>query len=252
MLMKEKKKKFKLFDSDDEEEKEEGDFEKEITKEEQENNKIEMEAKLELEDEKNREEKATLMKDYKEDDNKKIWNPSNRWRFIKGTWKNSRKDYIELLEKDLSKYYGYLPELIKVFMEFFSIPELIEFLEASEAPRPLTIRTNSLKMKRRDLAQKLISRGINLDPLAKWTKTGLKVYDSSVPIGATPEYLSGQYMLQGASSFLPVMALAPKPNEKILDMCSAPGGKSTYISALMKKIQVFFFLMILIKKELMV
>lgn len=47
--------------------------------------------------------------------------------------------------------------------------------------------------------------------------------------GATPEYLSGQYMLQGASSFLPVMALSPQEGELILDMSSAPGGKTTYI-----------------------
>ncbi len=36
-------------------------------------------------------------------------------------------------------------------------------------------------------------------------------------------------MLQGGSSFLPVMALAPQEGEKILDMASAPGGKTTYI-----------------------
>jgi ribosomal RNA methyltransferase Nop2 len=36
-------------------------------------------------------------------------------------------------------------------------------------------------------------------------------------------------MLQGASSFLPVMALAPQPSERVLDMCAAPGGKATYI-----------------------
>lgn len=47
--------------------------------------------------------------------------------------------------------------------------------------------------------------------------------------GATPEYLTGQYMLQSASSFIPVLALDPQPGERILDMCAAPGGKSTYI-----------------------
>ena len=41
-------------------------------------------------------------------------------------------------------------------------------------------------------------------------------------------------MIQSASSFLPVMALAPQPDERVLDMASAPGGKTSHIAALMK------------------
>ncbi len=52
---------------------------------------------------------------------------------------------------------------------------------------------------------------------------GLVAFASPVPIGATPEYLAGHYILQSASSFLPVMALAPQPNERVLDMCASPG-----------------------------
>ncbi|KAJ1356545.1 rRNA (cytosine-C5-)-methyltransferase nop2 [Parelaphostrongylus tenuis] len=81
---------------------------------------------------------------------------------------------------------------------------------------------------------------MNIDPAAPWTKVGLVVYDSQVPIGATPEYLAGHYMIQGLSSLLPVMALAPQPGDRVLDMCAAPGGKTSHIAGLMKNSGVLF------------
>ncbi|KXJ69146.1 uncharacterized protein LOC109415102 [Aedes albopictus] len=152
----------------------------------------------------------------------------------------SRSEYMELLCKDLCIYYSYNEFFMQLLMKLFSPNELLEFLEASEVQRPLTIRTNSLKTRRRDLAQALINRGVNLDPIGKWSKEGLVVYTSQVPLGATPEYLAGHYMIQGASSMLPVIALGPEENERILDMCAAPGGKSSHIAALMKNTGVLF------------
>ncbi|CAK9803330.1 Probable 28S rRNA (cytosine-C(5))-methyltransferase [Anthophora quadrimaculata] len=152
----------------------------------------------------------------------------------------SRSEYMDLLRQDLCTYYSYNTFLMEKLMQIFPLDELLEFLEASEVQRPMTIRTNTLKTRRRDLAEALINRGVNLDPVGKWTKIGLVVYSSQVPMGATPEYLAGHYILQGASSFLPVMALDPKENERILDMCAAPGGKSSHIAALMKNTGVLF------------
>ncbi|XP_055532799.1 probable 28S rRNA (cytosine(4447)-C(5))-methyltransferase [Wyeomyia smithii] len=153
---------------------------------------------------------------------------------------HSRAEYIDLLCKDLCVYYSYNDFLMQLLVKLFAPNQLLEFLEASEIQRPLTVRTNSLKIRRRDLAQAMINRGVNLDPLGKWTKEGLVVYSSQVPLGATPEYLAGYYMIQGASSMLPVISLAPEENERILDLCAAPGGKSSHIAALMKNTGVLF------------
>jgi len=65
----------------------------------------------------------------------------------------SRSEYISLLRKDLCTYYSYNEFLMEKLMELFSLQELTEFLEASEVQRPLTVRVNSLKTRRRDLAQ---------------------------------------------------------------------------------------------------
>lgn len=146
----------------------------------------------------------------------------------------NRREYRSLLMSDLCKHYEYNEFLMGELMEIMPYGELIDLLDAQETRRPVTIRANSLKTRRRDLAQTLINRGVNLDPIGKWSKVGLVVYNTSVPLGATPEYLAGHYMLQGASSFIPVMALHPKPGERVLDMCAAPGGKSAYLAALMK------------------
>ena len=146
----------------------------------------------------------------------------------------SRSEYVDQLVSDISELHGYLPELVDYFLSMFGPSETLEFVEASDRPRPLVVRTNTLKARRKDLASALMKRGVSLDPLAAWSKVGLKIMESPVPIGATPEYLSGHYMLQSAASMCPVMALAPQPSERCLDMSAAPGGKTSYMAQLMK------------------
>jgi ribosomal RNA methyltransferase Nop2 len=147
----------------------------------------------------------------------------------------ARTEYIAQLSSDMAELFGYLPELVDYFLTMFNPSETLEFLEASDTARPMVIRTNTLKTRRKDLAASLLKRGVTLDPLANWSKVGLKITASPIPVGATPEYLSGQYMLQSAASFCPVLALNPSPgNELVLDMSAAPGGKTSYLAQLMR------------------
>jgi 25S rRNA (cytosine2870-C5)-methyltransferase len=152
----------------------------------------------------------------------------------------SRAEYTSLLLSDICIYYGYTPYLAEKLLSLFNPLEAFAFFEANESPRPVVLRTNTLRTNRRTLAQALINRGVVLEPVGKWSKVGLQVFESAVPLGATPEYLAGHYIIQAASSFLPVMALAPQPHERILDMAAAPGGKTTHISALMRNTGTIF------------
>ena len=152
----------------------------------------------------------------------------------------SRSEYVTQLLKDICAYYGYSEYLADKLFHLFPPREAFAFFEASESARPVVIRTNTLRTHRRDLAQALINRGVTLEPVGKWSKVGLQVFESQVPLGATPEYLSGHYILQAASSFLAVMALEPQENERVLDMAAAPGGKTTHMAAMMKNTGCIF------------
>ena len=152
----------------------------------------------------------------------------------------SRDDYTQALLKDICAYYGYSPFLASKLYSLFPPQEALAFFDANETPRPMVIRTNTLRTHRRDLAHSLINRGVTLEPVGKWSKVGLQIFESQVPLGATPEYLAGHYILQAASSFLPVMALAPQEHERVLDMAAAPGGKSTHMAALMRNTGCIF------------
>ena len=90
----------------------------------------------------------------------------------------SRPDYLEELKNDVCAAYDYNKDLVELLLDFFPPSEALDFIEANENQRPMTIRTNTLKTKRKDLAKTLIQRGVNLDPVAEWSKVGLKIYDS--------------------------------------------------------------------------
>ena len=60
----------------------------------------------------------------------------------------SRSDYMQLLTSDLCACYGYNADLIELFLSLFSPAEALEFLEANETARPITVRTNTLKTRR--------------------------------------------------------------------------------------------------------
>ncbi len=61
-------------------------------------------------------------------------------------------------------------------------------------------------------------------------ETGGFYYDASAPYGKHPYHEAGLYYIQESSAMAPVSFLDPKPGDRVLDLCAAPGGKSTQIA----------------------
>jgi len=136
-------------------------------------------------------------------------------------------------QKQLAERYGYLEETIKRFIELFGIEETKEMLRAYQKKPQPTIRINTLKISPFELKKRLELKGFSLTQ-SQWYKEGFHVKFEPISLGATTEYLSGFYFIQSAASWLPPLLLDPQPNQFIIDLAAAPGGKTTHIAQLMK------------------
>ncbi len=105
-----------------------------------------------------------------------------------------------------------------------------EFSAACARPLPTTIRTNTLCIRPDALQARLARRGFTLVPYP-----GIPELFRVTPNGVakTIEHWLGLFYIQEATQVLPVNALSPRPGETVLDMCAAPGGKTTQIAAAM-------------------
>ena len=98
------------------------------------------------------------------------------------------------------------------------------FLESLERPRAVALRFNPLKGEVPELP--FVGEPVPWEPQGYY-------YDPEARPGLHPYHEAGVYYLQEASAMSAVALLDPQPGEKILDLCAAPGGKSTQIAGRM-------------------
>ena len=123
--------------------------------------------------------------------------------------------------------------MIERYIQFLGLDETLKLLEANERPLIPSIRVNTLKISVLELKKRLEKKGNELKPI-EWIPYGFNIVKESSNLGSSHEFLQGYYYLQNIASMLSAIILDPKPNDIVIDMCAAPGSKSTHLAQLME------------------
>ena len=105
------------------------------------------------------------------------------------------------------------------------------FAAALGRPLPATIWTNSLRATPERLVAWLARDGVEVEPIL-WCPGAFRLPEGSRP-GKSLAYISGWYHIQEEAALIPVVLLDPRPGERLLDLCAAPGNKTVQAAVLM-------------------
>ena len=129
--------------------------------------------------------------------------------------------------KYLSVKYSYAPWIIEMWLEYYSKSFVEELLAAGNETPPMTIRLNWLRVMKPDLMRKLKERGYEVEE-GSICQNAINVKGSKLL--DTELYKLGMFTPQDESSMLVAEKLDPKHGDIVMDVCAAPGGKTTAIA----------------------
>ena len=158
--------------------------------------------------------------------------------FINGILRNvirQKEEIGKVKTKDDVDYlaikYSYDQWMIKNWMAHFGKEFTEELLEANNERPNIYLRTNTLKITRDELIKKLTEQNIKVSKV-NVVEEAIKV-EHLKDIENNELYKEGLFTVQDVSSMLVGKVMNPKENSLVLDVCSAPGGKTTHMATLM-------------------
>lgn len=133
---------------------------------------------------------------------------------------------------ELAYTYSFEPWLIRLFIKQYGEEDTIKILNGLNLTPKVTVRVNSLKSNFDEVFEELEESGYNIEegyicPEAISIKGGKSVENNKV-------FNEGKITVQDESAMLVAPLLDIIPGETVLDLCSAPGGKTTHISELLE------------------
>ncbi len=131
--------------------------------------------------------------------------------------------------KYVSVIFSHPQWLVERWLKRYGLKETMELCRVNLTPPPTVLRVNTLVTTRDALIEELEKEGIKAKP-TRFSPVGVEVLERS---RGRLKPTDRRYYIQDEASQLIPLLLSPEEGEKILDVCSAPGGKATHIAQLM-------------------
>ena len=122
---------------------------------------------------------------------------------------------------------------VKYCFKLLGRDEALRFLEKSADVTPAYVRLNTLKAPQEALLKRLEDEKIVLEKVPQLKHT-YKLIETGKPLTRTQSFSQGLFYIQDKASCLAAEIADPKPDSTVLDVCAAPGSKTTYLAQLME------------------
>jgi len=143
-------------------------------------------------------------------------------------WPDAQRETVRYL----SVRYSHPEWMIQRWLKRWGLEETEALCQANNEPALTWIRTNTLKISREALMDRLIREGITVE-LGIRVQESLKIQNFGA-LDQLETFGEGLFTVQDESSQLVAHVVAPTPGQRVLDACSAPGGKTTHLAQLMQ------------------
>ncbi|MBR0089791.1 MAG: 16S rRNA (cytosine(967)-C(5))-methyltransferase RsmB [Clostridia bacterium] len=151
--------------------------------------------------------------------------------FVNGVLRNAAKTEIEYptdKTEYLSVKYSFPKEICQKWINDFGYDFTEEMFKAFSEPSCLTLRPNTLKTTSDELLVKLSEKGVKAAIADGYiTAEGFDIAHDEL-------YKTGFYTVQDAAAMAASRVLAPNAGDTVIDMCAAPGGKTTHMAEIMQ------------------
>lgn len=115
----------------------------------------------------------------------------------------------------------------------YSSNEVKEIFDGFSLQRTTTLRINTLKITKEDFLAEALKYQVILEPVDWYENAFILRSPTQREFSELPLYTESKCYIQSLSSMLPPLVLNPQPHEKVLDLCAAPGSKTSQIAMMM-------------------